>query len=166
MNTNLEAWNKINLLSYRSVSQLMGLVLPRITQGIVWVVVLQGHLRKNVSLVLPALQASHLPWFMVPCFIFKASSVTWLSALSPAVVPLPEHHWERFSTFRHLCDHTGTIWMIQNNHPISRCMPVNTSVKSLFSCKLTYSQVPGIMDGHLWSPLFCLSQYISMWIEC
>lgn len=93
-------------------------------------VVFLSRCSRKVSVSLPLaqlLEAVHMPWFMVPPSIFRASNtepllpcfhyITVLSTLSSA-----------FSTCKNSYNHIGPIWKIQDNIPIFKIILLATLV--------------------------------------
>lgn len=99
------------------------------------------------------LEAACLPWLMTlpaKCIIPTFGSI--VTPPFPSMTLLPPSSKDPY-------DSIGSTWIIQNNLPISRLIPLIPSVKSLLPCKVTESQVLGWGHGHLWrGALLCLPQ--------
>ena len=79
---------------------------------------------------------------------------------SPSLTLLP-------ASYRDTCDSIGHIWIILENLPISKSLL--TSAKSFLSCKVTNSQLPAKIGGHLWGAIILLTtlrEKLSSGFEC
>ncbi|CAN0097287.1 unnamed protein product [Rangifer tarandus platyrhynchus] len=98
----------------------------------------------------PSLACGHVT--LTSPFIFTSPSLTL--TLLPA-------------SYKDTCDSIGPIWIILENLPISKSLL--TSAKSFLSCKITNSQLPAKIGGHLWGAIILLTtlrEKLSSGFEC
>jgi len=93
------------------------------------------------------LEAICIPWLVALSFIFEVSSTTSSNlSLTLTLCFLCHILWLTFLplSYKDPCDYTGSTWINQDNRFISRSLTI-TPAKFLLPCKVTYSQVWGIM---------------------
>lgn len=156
MNYHRCSLNNMHLLSYNSVGQKSTINLTRLKSR--WG---QGYIPsgcfRSISCLFYFPQSAHIPWLLVSflCLYLQSNNVAFLPSL---MITASDHSQARFSTFKDSCDHIRSAWIIRDALPIAGSLTLNSSAKSLFLRKVTYSQVPGFrMRAFRWGSLFYLS---------
>lgn len=135
----LHGLNNTNVLSYSSINQIpMGVHQSKIKVVAGLHSLLEIPRKGLFPCLFQLLYAVCLRWFIAPSSTFKASNVACPADLTG----------ERFSTFKDSWNYTGPTWIFQNTLPMPRF--IITFEKSLWPCKITYSQV---LEIRLWPTL-------------
>ena len=104
-----------------------------------------------------------------------ASSHLWAAALDLCRGHIPQASGRRCpppltllpASYKDTCDSMGPIWIIHESPPVSKSLL--TSAESFLSHKVTNSQLPTKICGHLWEAVMLLTtlrEKLSSGLEC